>query len=116
MKTYTGSCHCQKVRYEADLDLQQVIACNCSLCSKRGWLLTFAPATAFRLLSGEDSLTEYRFNTKRIAHLFCNTCGVASFGRGTDKEGNPTVSINARCLDEIDLASIPVYPYNGKDV
>lgn len=116
MKTYTGGCHCKNVRYEVSLDLNQVVSCNCSMCSKRGWLLTFAPASAFTLLSGEDSLTEYRFNKKKIAHLFCKVCGAASFGRGEDQEGNPTVAINVRCLDDVDVSSLEVMEYNGKDV
>ncbi len=116
MKKYTGGCHCQKVRYEVGLELEHAIECNCSLCSKRGWLLAFAPEADFTLLSGKDELIEYRFNTKKIAHLFCKTCGVASFGRGTDKDDNPTVSINVRCLDEVDLKSLTIIPYNGKNV
>lgn len=116
MNTYTGGCHCGNVRYEVALDLQQVISCNCSLCSKRGWLLSFAPASSFTLLKGEESLTEYRFNTKKIAHLFCKTCGVASFGRGTNQNDEPTVSVNVRCLDGVAVESLTVFPYNGKDV
>lgn len=114
MKTYTGGCHCKAVRYEVELELSGVISCNCSMCAKRGWLLAFAPASSFTLLSGEDNLTEYRFNKKQIQHLFCKTCGVASFGRGTDQEGNETISINVRCLDDVDLETLSVTPFDGK--
>lgn len=86
------------------------------MCAKRGWILTFVPTSAFRLLSGEDALTEYTFNSKKIHHLFCSTCGTASFGRGSDQEGNEMISINVRCLDDVDLDSLTVTPYNGKDV
>jgi hypothetical protein len=117
MKTYTGGCHCKKVRFEADIEnLDTVISCNCSMCAKRGWLLAFVPASSFRLLSGEDALTEYRFNQNKIQHLFCSTCGTASFGRGNDAEGNEMISINIRCLDDIDVDTLTVTPYNGKDV
>lgn len=115
MKTFTGGCHCQKVRFEVDLELEHAIACNCSICSKRGWLLTFAPASAFRLITSEENLTKYQFNTKKIEHLFCNTCGTASFGRGTDQDGNGTVAINVRCLDDVDLESLQIIPYDGKN-
>ncbi len=82
--THTGGCHCGKVRYEAKVDLgAPVIACNCSMCGRTGTLLSFVPATQFKLLSGEDSLTDYQFNKKAIHHLFCKVCGVKSFARGT---------------------------------
>ena len=71
-----GGCHCGAVRYTVTTDLAQVIECNCSHCAKKGFLLTFVPQDRFTLASGEDSLTEYRFNTHKIAHLFCKVCGV----------------------------------------
>ena len=62
MKTYQGSCHCGRVRYEVGLDLSgQVSVCNCSICSRAGWMLSFAPADRFKLLAGEDSLQDYQF-------------------------------------------------------
>lgn len=80
----------------------------------KGVLLAFVPAAQFKLISGEDNLTEYRFNKKVISHLFCKTCGVQSFGRGEGKEG-PTVAINVRCLDGVELENLTVTPLNGKD-
>lgn len=117
MNTYTGGCHCGKVQYEADMEpLTKAMSCNCSLCSKRGWLLTFIPASQFRLLNGEQDLTEYRFNKKIIQHLFCATCGTASFGRGVGPDGSEMVAINARCLNEVDPSTLTIETYNGKDV
>lgn len=116
MKTYTGGCHCQKVRYEVDTDLEYVISCNCSMCSKRGWLLTFVPTTSFRLLTDESELTAYKFNKHLINHLFCSTCGTASFGRGSDGKGNEMASINVRCLDDVDLEALTITPFDGKSV
>ena len=115
MKTYTGGCHCGKVRYEADADLTQpVISCNCSLCSKRAHLLAFIPATQFRLLSGEENLTDYQFNKMIIHHLFCSTCGVGSFGRGIGRDGAATVALNARCLDDVDPKTLTIHEYDGR--
>jgi hypothetical protein len=116
MKTYSGGCHCGKVRYEVDMEVENAMSCNCSICSKRGWLLTFVPTTSFRLLSGESELTDYQFNKKMIHHLFCKTCGTASFGRGSDGQGGEMVAINLRCVDDLDLGAIPVMPYDGKSV
>lgn len=116
MKTYTGGCHCGNVKFEVDTEpLTSAISCNCSLCTKRGSLLSFVPAAQFRLLSGENSLTDYQFNKKIIHHLFCNVCGVAPFGRGTGRDGSPMVAINVRCLDEIDPDTLTLQKYDGKN-
>lgn len=114
MKKYTGGCHCGAVRYEVETDLAHTIVCNCSHCEKKGFVLAFVPATHFALLSGEDKLTEYRFNTKKIAHLFCKTCGVQSFGRGVNEKGEATVAINVRCLDDVDLSTLHPSKFDGK--
>jgi hypothetical protein len=114
-KTYTGGCHCGKVRYETKVDLSApVISCNCSMCGRTGTLLTFVPAEQFTLLSGADSLTDYQFNKKNIHHLFCKVCGVKSFARGTGRDGKPMVAINARCLDEVEATGLTVRSYDGK--
>lgn len=102
------------VRYEVEADLTKAMECNCSHCSKKGFLLHFVPAKQFKLLSGEDGLSEYRFNTKKIAHLFCKTCGVQSFGRGEGPDGTSMVAVNARCLDDVDIKMLEIVPIDGK--
>lgn len=114
-KKYSGGCHCGEVRFEVELMLKDALACNCSICTKRGTLLAFAPATKFRLIKGENVLSEYLFNTKQIHHNFCSRCGVAPFSAGKMPDGTPMRSINIRCLDGIDLGKIPVQHYDGKD-
>ena len=113
-KIYRGGCHCGAVRFEAQTDLQQVISCNCSICQKNGLLLTFAPAGAFTLKSGQENLQEYRFYKHVIHHLFCRTCGVESFARGTASDGAEMVAVNVRCLDEVDLGTITPTPFDGR--
>jgi hypothetical protein len=115
MKKHTGGCHCGAVRYEVETDLTKAMECNCSHCSKKGFLLHFVPAEKFTLLSGEGNLSEYRFNTKKIAHLFCKACGVQSFGRGTGPDGEAMVAVNVRCLDDVDLKSLEIVPIDGKN-
>jgi hypothetical protein len=112
--THQGGCHCGRVRYEVTMDLSKpVVACNCSMCGRKGTLLGFVPATDFRLVSGEDALTSYRFNRKVIDHLFCSTCGVTSFARGQRPDGTATVAINTRCLEGVDVQKLPVTHFDG---
>ena len=113
-KKYQGSCHCGAVRYEVNMALDEVIACNCSMCGRKGYYLSFVPATAFTLLSGADSLTDYQFNRKVIHHLFCKVCGVSSFARGVGPGGQETVAINARCLEGVDIFALKVKQVDGK--
>lgn len=113
---HTGGCHCQKVRFEVEVDTKQVIDCNCSMCFKKGHLMAFAPVENFKLISGEDSLNDYKFNKQVIHHLFCSNCGIASFGKGTSPDGKKVVSINVRCLDNFDLSSTKIVPFDGKSI
>ena len=92
---YQGSCHCGGIAFEAEGDLQQVMACNCSICSRKGSLLWFIPRDKFRL-------------------KFCKRCGIHPFAFASDPKGNPMAAINARSLEGIDLASIARKPFNGK--
>lgn len=114
MSKHHGSCHCGAVKFEVDTDLAKVIECNCSHCSRKGFLLTFVPEDKFHLLSVEENLTEYRFNRKFIAHLFCKTCGVQSFGRGKNEKGEVTIAVNVRCLDDVDIKTLKPEFFDGK--
>jgi hypothetical protein len=114
MTTYSGGCHCGKVRYQVTMDLGKVISCNCSMCGRKGTLLSFAHVDSFALQQGEGEMTSYKFNKMVIDHLFCSTCGVTSFARGKNKEGQPIVAINTRCLDGVDPAALDVMHFDGK--
>ena len=116
MQKYIGGCHCQAVRYEVEADLEKTFTCNCSHCEIKGFILAFVPVKSFTLLSGEEMLTEYRFNTKKIAHLFCKVCGVESFARGKDEAGNETVMVNVRCLADVDLSTLLSGTFDGKSM
>ncbi len=113
--THSGGCHCGRVRFEAATDLSTVIACNCSICSKKGLMLTFVPDEAFRLVDGYDFLVDYQFNKHVIHHLSCGRCGVEPFARGTAPDGKAMVAVNVRCLDGVDLDAVTPTPFNGRE-
>ena len=119
-QTYTGGCHCGAVRYEADMDLSQgTLKCNCSICRKtRAWLVGIG-ADDFRLLNGQEALSDYQFGSKNIHHLFCKHCGVKSFGRAAaGPGGKPFVAVLLSTVDDIsdaDLAATPVIFIDGRN-
>ena len=114
--TQRGGCHCGRIAFEVEGDIQQVIECNCSICSKRGYLLWFVPPERLCLATPEADLATYTFNTGRVKHRFCPTCGCAPFGIGTDRKGVPRAAINVRCLDGLDLPALKVVPFDGRSL
>jgi hypothetical protein len=98
MIRHTGGCQCGRVRFEVTAPAQiEVGECNCSICSKTGYLHLIVPKSRFTLLSGNDVLTTYEFNTRTAKHLFCSVCGVKSFY--VPRSHPDGYSVNARCLD-----------------
>jgi hypothetical protein len=110
---YTGSCHCQKVRFEVEMQIDKVISCNCSSCQRRGSLLAFTSPENFKLYSDAELLTEYRFGKKRIEYQFCSVCGVLPFALGSTPDGTKMRAINVRCLENVDISRFPVEQVDG---
>ena len=111
---YRGSCHCGKVAYEVEGEINEALSCNCSVCSRRGSLLWFTSRDKMKLLRGESELTNYTFNKHLIQHLFCKHCGIQSFAFGKDPKGNEMAAINIRCLEDFAFENVPVRKFNGK--
>jgi hypothetical protein len=115
MITHVGGCHCGRVRFEVDAPAEiEVSECNCSICSKAGYLHLIVPQHRFRLVSGREDLTSYRFHTGVANHLFCSVCGVKSFY--VPRSHPDGFSVNARCLDSSSVRSLAVVRrFDGAD-
>lgn len=111
---YEGSCHCGNIEYEVEGEIESLIECNCSLCSRRGYLLFFVPKKNVKLKTSEQYMKPYTFNKHVIKHMFCTECGCAPFGFGSDGKGNETAAVNARCIQNIDLSKYAINKYDGK--
>ena len=119
-KQYRGSCHCGKVRFEADFDLSQGTGkCNCSFCAKARVWGVLVQAKDFRLVSGAEDLADYQFGGKTMHHTFCKHCGVRPFGRGhAEALGGDFYGVAVTCIDGLDpseLAQLPVMYVDGKN-
>jgi hypothetical protein len=112
--SYEGSCHCGKVAFSVEAEAPaQAIACNCSHCRRKGFLLSFVPAAQFTLLRGEEALKSYYFNKHAIEHRFCGECGTQPFAMGKLPDGSAMAAINLRCVESIDLDGLELQKVDG---
>ena len=111
-----GSCHCGAITLEVDSagPPEQAMECNCSHCSRKGYLLWFVPREQVQVHGGEDQLGVYHFNKHVIAHHFCKQCGCAPFALGTMPDGKLITAVNVRCLEGFDLTAIKRVPVDGR--
>ena len=111
LQRYSGSCHCGSVRFEIETDFPELTRCDCSICRKKNALMVKVHESRFRLLQGQEFLTEYQFHTRTARHFFCKVCGIYPFHR---KRVTPDFfGINVYCLDDFDPAGIPVREATG---
>lgn len=110
----SGSCHCGTVQFTVEGEPEQAVECNCSHCSRKGFLLWFLPREALTVTSGDDKLTTYTFNKHVIQHQFCSVCGCQPFGIGRSPDGAEMAAINIRCLEGADTDNIKRVPVNGR--
>ena len=110
---YKGSCHCGAVTFEVEapesLELER---CNCSICSKSGFLHLIVPLASFRLLSGQDQLTTYTFNTGVAKHRFCQVSGIKPFY--TPRSNPDGIDVNVNCLDPIPT-DVQINDFDGQN-
>lgn len=113
---YEGSCHCGKIAFEAEGEIKEAMACNCSICQRSGTLLWFVPMAKFQLITPQDAVSTYTFNKHIIKHRFCAVCGIRPYADAMDPQGNAMAAINIRCLEGIDLTAIPVRHFDGRSI
>jgi hypothetical protein len=113
MQTYEGSCHCGRIRFRVTAELGQTTRCNCSICSKKGFLHLIVPPAQFELLAGADDLTVYTFNTGVAKHQFCRHCGIHPFY--VPRSDPDKIDVNVRCLDGVDADAIAAAPFDGRN-
>jgi hypothetical protein len=112
-RTFEGGCHCGKVRFRATVRRYTVDECNCSMCSKKGYLHVIVTNEDFELVSGQAALSTYAFNTRTAKHHFCSTCGVHSFY--VPRSHPDGFSVNLRCLDDAPLEWFDIRPFDGRN-
>ena len=112
MSTFVGSCHCGRVRFEVEADLDRVTVCNCSMCTRTAYLHLIVPPERFRLLAGADDLALYQFGTRAAKHQFCRHCGVSGFY--VPRSHPDHIDVNVRCLEGIDVRALTPIRFDGR--
>jgi len=111
---HSGGCHCGVVKFEVEAPAEiEAVECNCSICSKSGFLHLIVPKSQFTLIQGAESLSMYTFNTCVAKHLFCKVCGIKSFY--IPRSHPDGYSVNVRCLEPATIIKITVAPFDGKN-
>ncbi len=112
MQTYSGGCHCGRVRFEVTGVLDRISDCNCSICSKAGYLHWMIEPSQLKMLTPWESLSTYVWGTRAARHYFCPVCGVAVLRKPRSQPDK--ISVNARCVDRIDLAKVSLGHTDGR--
>ncbi len=114
---YRGSCHCKQVTFvfDTEAEISSGMTCNCSRCHIIGVVWHFMPKKDLTILTGENNLTTYLFNKEVLEHMFCKTCGVETFAFGK-KDEEITAAVNLRTVKDLDLETLDIHKFDGKDL
>ncbi len=112
MVKHSGGCHCGRVRFEVTAPAEiEATECNCSICSKSGFLHLLVSKSRFSLLQGSECITQYSFNTGVAKHYFCSACGIKSFY--VPRSHPDSYSVNVHCLDPGSVTALNIKPFDG---
>lgn len=112
---HQSSCHCGRIALEVEGEIQGAMACNCSICQRKGSLLWFVPRARPKLLTPESAASTYTFHKHAIQHRFCPVCGIHPYAEGVPPGGGEAMAaVNIRCIEGIDLDSVPVKHFDGR--
>ena len=123
-QTYQGSCHCGKVKFEVEADIDHVRVCNCSICHARGALIYRLPENALRFLTPLSDLTLYQWGSFTAEDYFCPACGILTFRRPSYPTGKEMArgiepftgwAINTRCLHGFDPSGVRTVQIDRRD-
>jgi hypothetical protein len=112
--TVIASCHCGDVQLSFPALPEEAVSCNCSHCSRKGFLLAFFPADQVTVEAGADKVSTYTFNRHVIQHRFCPTCGVQVYAEGKMPDGSPTMAVNLRTVEGSDIAGVKIKEVDGR--
>lgn len=113
---YRGSCHCGGIRFEIEGELSTAVACNCSICSRKGALLWAVPRDRLRVQAADRDVGTYTFGRRAIEHRFCRVCGMQPFSEDTGAAPGRSAYVNIRCLEGVDPAAIPTIDFDGRSL
>ena len=113
---YKGGCHCGDVSFEVEGELTAVVNCNCSICARKGALLWAVPRDKLRVRAADSEIGRYTFNTHTIEHRFCRSCGIAPYAEDSAAKLDRSAYINVRCLDGVEIGSLPVVEFDGRSM
>jgi hypothetical protein len=112
--TYEGGCHCGRVAFAVEGDIEKLFECNCSICTKRGALHWFVGREQFKLKTPDGDAGVYSFYKHKIRYRSCPVCGISPYAEGERPDGAEMIAVNARCLDGADIAGVPVVAIDGR--
>ncbi len=108
-------CHCGLIQAEIKIDnIEKTLKCNCSICKRKGAIMSFVKNDDFKIIKGKDKLKTYKFHTEVAKHFFCSVCGIYTHH---NPRSNPSMTgFNIGCIDELDNVELKDIPVNdGKN-
>lgn len=115
MNDFLGSCHCGSVKFRFSGEpIEQGLRCNCSICRRKGAVMSVASFSSSELtieLSSPDVLRSYQFGTEVAEHFFCEKCGIYTFHETRREPGR--FRVNLGCVDAVDIFDIEIKVFDG---